>query len=416
MLKKTAAKLRSAVRRMGGTALRRRSSDKAETPRGGTVIATTAPQDAPRPMQVATVYACVRLLSEAVAQLPFRYMERTRGGLFAEGDAWLNRLLQVEPCERCGAFDFKRQMVSRLLLRGNAFILPMQSPVARRVDRFVLLDGVSYSQKSDTYFVSDTVNGISGTFDGAEIIHIHTHHTVGGLGLGIIASARHTIGIASRGDGETLSRLQNGGGVLGVLSSPSPMDGVGLTDDGEVERVSVDVEADLRAGKRIISLPNMVDFKQLSLSSADLQFLETRKFEVREICRFFGVHPSYVFDDTSNNYKSAEMANAAFLSQTLNPLLCNIENEFGRKLAWMGDGRFEFDRSGLFVGDRESLVRYQTAQLQAGLRSPNELRRADNMPPVDGGDTLFISANLRPITESATNDNNDNNDNNDGQD
>lgn len=107
------------------------------------------------------------------------------------------------------------------------------------------------------------------------------------------------------------------------------------------------------------------------------------------------------------------MANAAFLSQTLNPLLCNIENEFGRKLAWMGDGRFEFDRSGLFVGDRESLVRYQTAQLQAGLRSPNELRRADNMPPVDGGDTLFISANLRPITESATNDNNDNND---GQD
>lgn len=50
-----------------------------------------------------------------------------------------------------------------------------------------------------------------------------------------------------------------------------------------------------------------------------MQFLESRKFTVRELCRFFGVHPSFVFDDTSNNYKSAEMANVAFLSNTLNP-------------------------------------------------------------------------------------------------
>ena len=167
----------------------------------------------------------------------------------------------------------------------------------------------------------------------------------------MLTSARHTLGIVSRGDAETADRLTNGGGVRGILSSPEVYDGVGYADDGEIEKTSIDVENEFRRGRRIVSIPQTTNFQQLSLSSTDLQFLETRKFEVREICRFFGVNPTFVFDDTSNNYKSAELANAAFLSQTLNPLLRNIENEFQRKLCglWLeGVARFRFDRAGLF--------------------------------------------------------------------
>ena len=118
-------------------------------------------------------------------------------------------------------------------------------------------------------------------------------------------------------------------------------------------------------------------------------------------------------DETSSNYKSAEMANVAFLSNTLNPLLRKIENELQRKLLSRGEcarRRIAFDRSQLYACDLESKARYMSAQLGAGVATVNELRRADGRHPVDGGDTPMVSANLRPVNGNNTN--NENNANN----
>lgn len=134
-----------------------------------------------------------------------------------------------------------------------------------------------------------------------------------------------------------------------------------------------------------------------------MQFLESRKFTVRDICRFFGVHPSFVFDDTSNNYKSAEMANVAFLSNTLNPLLRNIENEFLRKLiapSLCCKRKFEFDRRALYSSDLDSKVKYQTATIAAGIYTVNDWRQIENRPPIKGGDKILVSANLRDINDN----------------
>ena len=159
-----------------------------------------------------------------------------------------------------------------------------------------------------------------------------------------------------------------------------------------------------RTGQRIVSVPGQVQFSPLSLSSTDMQFLETRKFTVREICRFFGVHPSFVYDDTSNNYKSAEMANVAFLSNTLNPILRKIENELHRKLVaptLCCKRRFEFDRRDLYACDLDSRVKYQASTIAAGIYTVNEWRRAENKEPIKGGDLVLVSANLKSIDEVA---------------
>ena len=135
-----------------------------------------------------------------------------------------------------------------------------------------------------------------------------------------------------------------------------------------------------------------------------MQFLETRKFSVRDICRFFGVHPSFVFDDTSNNYKSAEMANVAFLSNTLNPLLRKIEVELHRKLVAPSlccKRRFQFDRRGLYACDLDSRIKYQAQTIAAGIYTVNDWRKEENKPAVEGGDTVLVSANLKGINESS---------------
>lgn len=214
--------------------------------------------------------------------------------------------------------------------------------------------------------------------------------------------ARLTLNIGASGDQETLNRFQNGGNVRGIISNEKGVTGFGEYQDEQLEKTAESVDEKFSKGEKIVSLPGQVDFKQISLSSTDMQFLESRKFTVREICRFFGVHPSFVFDDTSNNYKSAEMANVAFLSNTLNPILRKIENELHRKLispTLCCKRKFQFDRRGLYACDLDSRVKYQMQTIQTGFYTVNEWRREENKSPVEGGDTVLVSANLRNINE-----------------
>lgn len=371
-------------------------------------------------LSVATVYRCVQLLSESVANLPMQYLRR-RDGIFVEDTASrLHYLLTVEPEPSRSAFDFWKALVENVLLDGNAYVVPVYGAATAEIERLVLCGRgtVMHDVYNDTYTVHDVLNGVSGTYAEAEMIHIKGHTVDGKHGVSVLGYARLTLDIALTGDRETLGRFANGGAVRGIVSNDNSVKGFGNYQDKELEKAAVHVDARFQNGARIVSLPGDVDFKQISLSSTDMQFLESRKFTVRDICRFFGVHPSFVFDDTSNNYKSAEMANVAFLSSTLNPWLRNIENELLRKLVAPSlccKRRFQFDRRGLYASDLDSKVRYQTAMIAAGIYTVNEWRREENRMPVPGGDRVLVSANLRGINETMAGGNppTDNNSNDD---
>ena len=355
-------------------------------------------------MSIATVYRCVKMLSESVANLPFTY-QRAKGGVFvADTASNLSYLLSVQPDYSKNAFDFWKETIEQVLLHGNAYILPIYSMLTIEIERLVLCSphSVSYDVYNDTYTISDILNGVSGVYKESEIIHIKQHTTYGKMGVSVLNYARLTLGIASAGDRETLNRFANGGNVRGLVSNDKTTTGFGEYQDTELQKTATNIDDRFRAGERIVSLPGQVDFKQISLSSTDMQFLESRKFTVRDICRFFGVNPSFVFDDTSNNYKSAEMANVAFLSNTLNPLLRNIETEFLRKLVAPSlymKRKFEFDRRALYACDLDSKVRYQAATISAGIYTVNDWRREENRPVVEGGDRVLVSANLKDITD-----------------
>ncbi len=358
-------------------------------------------------MSVATVYRCVQLLSESVANLPLLYM-RMKDGIFVEDtNSRLHYLLTVQPDYTKSAFDFWKEAVENVLLEGNAYIVPVYNPATLDIDRLVLCgrNTVSHDVYNDTYTVTDAINGVSGVYNEAEILHIKGHTANGKHGVSVLRYAQLTLDIAVTGDRETLNRFANGGNVRGIVSNDKTTTGFGEYQDKELEKTAKNIDGRFQEGERIVSLPGQVDFKQISLSSTDMQFLESRKFTVRDICRFFGVHPSFVFDDTSNNYKSAEMANVAFLSNTLNPLLRNIENELLRKLiapTLCCKRKFEFDRRGLYACDLDSKVKYQTNTIAAGIYTVNDWRKIENRPAVEGGDKVLVSANLRDITTDAT--------------
>lgn len=357
-------------------------------------------------MSVATVYRCVKLLSESVANLPLLYM-RLKDGIFVEDrTSRLHYLLDVQPDFTKSAFDFWKETVEHVLLDGNAYIVPVYNTATLEIDRLVLCGRgtVSHDVLRDTYNVTDMINGVYGCYREQDIIHIKGHSADGKTGISVLQYARQTLDIALTGDRETLKRFANGGNVRGLVTNDKSVTGFGEYQDTQLENTAESIDNKFQGGERIVSLPGQVDFKQISLSSTDMQFLESRKFTIRDICRFFGVHPSFVFDDTSNNYKSAEMANVAFLSNTLNPLLRNIENEMLRKLVAPSlccKRKFQFDRRGLYACDLDSRVKYQTSTIAAGIYTVNDWRKEENKPPVAGGDKVLVSANLKDINEGS---------------
>ena len=382
------------------------SDDQAKTgPRYGAdpgLVLVGGPAQA---LQVAAVYRCVQVIGSAVASLPVEYQKRDRDGVFRRDASHLNYLLSIQPSEDCNAPDFWDCALRQVLLCGYAVIVPVPDPVTPGDwSRLVLCapGTVSYDDLNGIYTINDVQAGVAGVFREDEVIHLKGLSLDGRHGLSVLSFAQATLGIAATGDLETQNRFANGGNIRGIVGNDTSVRGFGDYQDEELRRTAVDLDKRFRSGERIVNLPGQAKFSQISLSSVDMEFLNTRKFTVREICRFFGVPPTFVFDDTSNNYKSAEMANTAFLAQTLNPILVRIEAELQRKLvpAYRSDRyRFRFDRRGLYAADLETLAGYQTQTIASGVYTINDWRRYENKPLVEGGDRPLVSANLKSLDE-----------------
>ena len=364
-------------------------------------------------MCVPTVFRCVDVLTGSVSSLPMIY-EVKKGGVYeADTSTMLNYLLNVEPCEWMCAPDFKRLIVQDMVLEGNAYIVPMRNPVTHKLWRLVRVNPkyVQHDTKLDSYKIFDIETGINDTFDESDILHIKNFTLDGKTGISTLTYARISTETAASGEIETLSRFKNGGNVRGIVSNDgSGIHGFGEYQDSELEKTATSLDEKFRSGEKIVSIPGTAQFNPITLSSQDMQFLESRKFNGLDICRFFNVPPQFVFYDTASNYKSAEMANVAFLTNTLNPLLKKIEAEFRRKLIPMMDAarcRIRFDREELYSCDLQSQTNYIKGSIESGTSTINEWRTKMNKKPIDGGDKLLVSANLKSIDEmnAATDDN-----------
>lgn len=354
-------------------------------------------------MGVSTVMQCVRLISEAVASLPLRKLTRSGKIFVPVTTGRYPYLLGVAPNEDFNAFQFWRTAVQRILCHGNAYIYPQWSMADGDISRLTLISEgcCSYDVTTRTYTISDHLNNINTECSPDEIIHLKYLSIDGHTGVSVLTYARQSIMTAGAGDEETERRFRKGGNLRGFITNDGSAQGYNEYADNQLESLARQLDRNINVdGLSIAAIPGKAQFSPTTMTSADMQFLESRKFTVREICRFFGVHPSFVFDDTSNNYKSAEMANVAFLTNTLNPILVQIETELSHKLLTENESRrskFEFDRSGLVACDLDSRMKYIRNRIETGLDTINEARVKENKTPVEGGDIPLVSANLRSI-------------------
>ena len=386
------------------TAVTQRTQNFAELLYGlssqGNVSKRTVTEDV-QAVAIPTVARCLQVVAEGVANLPFMFM-RYDGERYKEfTNHELHYLLTVQPNPHMSAYTFKYMIVQQMYHgTGNAYVYPKVDESGQM--ELVLLDPTAvtlHDHINGTYTINDTKNGVVGTFGENEIIHLFRFSFDGRDGVSVLKYAANTMNIAATGDAETFNRFANGGNLRGFIKNDKTVTGFGEYQDKELKSVATSLDEMMNGGGvHIASLPGSAEFQQMSLNSTDMQFLETRKFTVEELCRIYGVHPAYAFQITSN-YKMADLAKT-LQTMTINPILFRFENEFGRKLiqrSMLGKRIFKFDTMDLDSYDLATRAEIQMKTIQSGVYSVNDWRRKENKQGIDGGDRVLVSTNLAPI-------------------
>ena len=146
-------------------------------------------------------------------------------------------------------------------------------------------------------------------------------------------------------------------------------------------------------------------FIPVTINPKDAQMLETRQFNVIDICRFFGVHPSKVFDSANLTYSNIESFQLGFLTDTISPWDCKIEAEFNRKLLRPGKRlktRLNLNLDDLLRANMDSTANYISKMFQCGGYTVNEVRAKIGQPKVEGGDKAYAPMNLLPVDAPIT--------------
>ena len=358
-------------------------------------------QTAEQAMSLPTVYRCVDILSGTVAMMPLKLKRRASGELFKVfEDSPLADMLNGMANDQQTFFDLMGAVVAQRLLLGNAYLLPHWR--AGEVYALTLLDpdAVFYDRTERVYRVNDYLNGIVEDYKPSQIVHIKNRSLDGGYtGVSTIQYAARTLSLSATADSQTLDGLSSGNTQRGIVTGANVVQGLGAVQDSFMENVANRLSKDFSSGKAIVEVPGTVEFKPLSITPADAQLLETRKFSPYDICRFFGVHPDMVFVSGGNTstYKNNSTSQLSFYQQTLAPILRQISTEMSCKLipnSIKRNYKLEYDLDDVFVSDLKSRGEYYSKAVASGILTPNEVRIKEGREPLEGGDTAFMTCNV----------------------
>ena len=353
-------------------------------------------------MQMATVWACVRLISETISTLPLMVYQRNGESRQIARAHSLYTILHDSPNADMTAVEFWEAIIAQLCLWGNAYCLKTYAgfklialdplrPDLMRVRRE--LDG------SVTYLYSDPL-GLKEYTD-AEVWHVKGFGTDGLCGLSPIAYARRSFGAAMAADRASAKMFANGMRPTAVLSMKGFLNKEqrGLMKDKLMDSLFGSAET----GGRMMLLEGDTTYVPLSINPMDAQMLETRTFNIEEMCRWFGVPPSMIGHGTavSNWGTGREQIMLGFLTFALRPYLTRIEQGIKKGLLTAPERLTyfaEFSLEGLLRADTVARSAFYASAGQNGWMTRNEIRRLENLPPMAGGDELTVQSNLIPLS------------------
>ena len=352
-------------------------------------------------VQVSTVYACVRVIAETIASLPFGVYEETDDGNRKATEHQLYRLLHDEPNPEMTSFVMRETMLTHLLLWGNSYSQIIRSGRNKIIALYPLLPDrmeVDRDSKGKLTYTYTTAEGLQVKLDPLDVLHIPGLGFDGIMGYSPIALEKNAIGLGIAAEEYGSRFFQNGARPSGVLTHPNT-----VKDPKRLRESWNAAYGGSANGSKVAILEESMTFTPISLPNNEAQFLETRKFQVEEICRIFRVPPHLVGNLDRATFSNIENQSIDFAVHTIRPWLVRIEQAMNRALfADSEKGHFyvQFNIDGLMRGDYKSRMEGYSIGRQNGWLSANDIRSLENMNPIpaeEGGDTYLINGNMVPI-------------------
>ncbi len=359
---------------------------------------------AEKALALSSVWACVRLLSESVSTLHLKVYQREADGsrkLAQSHPAY--QVLCRRPNSEMTPSRFMLMVVASVCLRGNAFVekkmigsklvsLVPLLPQCMKVER---LDNgelkYTYSEKGDPRIIPVK-----------NMMHIRGFGLDGVCGMMPMRIGRDVFGAAMAVEESAAKIFENGIQTSGFFLSKNLL----TNEQRQKNRENLNRFVGSKNAGKVMVLEGDMSYQGITLNPEDAQMLESRSFSTDEICRWFRVPPFMVGHTTKQSSwaSSVEGMNLLFLTNTLRPLLVNIEQEIARCLLNGDEELFaEFSVEGLLRADSAGRAAYYTTALQNGWMSRNDVRRLENMPPIEGGDIYTVQLNLTPLEDLKTN-------------
>ena len=355
-------------------------------------------------LKATVVLACVRTLAESVAALKFGLFRRnSKNTKKPDLKNPIDRLISIAPNSWQTSFEWREQMMLHLGLWGNAYslikrgkgnvvkeLIPLHpsrmtvEEVNAGVLRYTYSEGGQYGAGDVTTYAADS------------IMHIRWMSDDGINGMVPTEISKDAIALARACEIHGSTYFGNGarpGVILETENAITPEAALSLREGWERVHRGVD-----KSWKTAV-LTNGLKAHELGSNNQESQFLEVRRFQTEEICRIYRVPPHLVMDLNRATFSNIEQQSLDFLQYTLTPWLKRIEQVIDRDVIGEDSVFSEFDTKTFLRGDAASRAAFYTSLWNMGVLSINEIREAESLNPVDGGDQRFVQLNMAPLIQ-----------------
>lgn len=354
---------------------------------------TGVPPDAA--LQIAAVYSCVELLANTIGTLPLFVYKDVGEGRVPARDSRLWFLLHERPNAWMTPSEFLSTMVVNRMLRGNAYARIERDAGGQPIALIPVSPDqmeVSIVEGGEVYVYYQ--DGEVSAWAPENVLHWK------GMGNGFMGLSKLDFMRASLNEG--IHAQENANTLFGKGSKPT---GVLQTDSAlnetQLKALMARFGAQMTSSTGGLLIADRgLKYTQMSLSPADAQLLETRKFSVEEICRWFGVPSVLVGANGVTTWGSGiEQITKGFHTYTIGPLCKQLEQALERRLIGITERgiTIEFKTDAFLRTDQSSRAAFYSQMAQNGVMSRNEIRKLENLPPVEGGDDLTAQSNLVPL-------------------
>ena len=362
-------------------------------------------------MQLSAVYRCVEVISDAIASQTWDVTEYDEvEGFATQPFHKASFMLNYEPNPTMSRYTMMKTLIAKVLLEGNGYLIirrdgrgdPVRLDlVTGNVRMYIRPDGSTFYevQYSGYEVTTPTVQG-SEQVEGTDMIHLMNFSYDGLQGVSTLKHASDSLGLAYVTEKSAKGFFESGANMSGILSAPV---GMKLTEEkGRAIKQSWSEAFNVSSGMPggIAVMEGGLEFKPVTINPKDAQWLETRQFNVIEICRFFGVHPSKIFDSSNLTYSNIESFQLGFLTDTVSPWDAKIESEFNRKLFRPSQRlktKVNLNINELLRANLDAKANYVSKMFQCGGYTVNEVRKEAGNPTKNGGDKAYVQINMQDI-------------------